>query len=214
MKAADLRAKTAGPAARRSCVDLQKEQFNLRFQQATGQLENTARVRQVRRDIARIKTMLGEQAPRRRRGADDMPKRILQGVVVSDKIDKTVVVQVERRVMHPLYKKFIRRSKKYTRTTRPTLLQDRRHRAHPRVPPALEDASAGKSSSRRRRARRRRAERTDSHDPDADQPGGRRQFRRAPGPVHQGAGRLEAQVRRASATSSSSPSRKRSRAAA
>jgi len=42
-----------------------------------------------------------------------MPKRLLQGVVVSDKMDKTVVVRVERRVMHPVYKKFIRRSKKY-----------------------------------------------------------------------------------------------------
>ena len=42
-----------------------------------------------------------------------MPRRVLQGVVVSDKGDKTVVVRVERRVMHPLYKKFIRRSKKY-----------------------------------------------------------------------------------------------------
>ena len=42
-----------------------------------------------------------------------MPKRILQGVVVSDKQDKTVVVQVERQVMHPVYKKFIKRSKKY-----------------------------------------------------------------------------------------------------
>ena len=42
-----------------------------------------------------------------------MPKRILQGVVVSDKQDKTVVVKVERRFMHPLYKKFIKRSKKY-----------------------------------------------------------------------------------------------------
>jgi small subunit ribosomal protein S17 len=42
-----------------------------------------------------------------------MPKRILQGVVTSDKMDKTVVVRVERRVMHPIYKKFIRRSKKY-----------------------------------------------------------------------------------------------------
>jgi len=42
-----------------------------------------------------------------------MPKRMLQGVVVSDKMDKTVVVKVERRVMHPIYKKFIRRSKKY-----------------------------------------------------------------------------------------------------
>lgn len=42
-----------------------------------------------------------------------MPKRILQGTVVSDKNDKTVVVMVERRFMHPLYKKVIRRSKKY-----------------------------------------------------------------------------------------------------
>ena len=42
-----------------------------------------------------------------------MPKRVMSGVVVSDKMDKTVVVQVERRVMHPVYKKIIRRSKKY-----------------------------------------------------------------------------------------------------
>ncbi|MCS6931531.1 MAG: 30S ribosomal protein S17 [Acetobacteraceae bacterium] len=42
-----------------------------------------------------------------------MPKRVLVGRVVSDKMDKTVTVLVERRVMHPLYKKFIRRSKKY-----------------------------------------------------------------------------------------------------
>ncbi|WP_019646036.1 30S ribosomal protein S17 [Novispirillum itersonii] len=42
-----------------------------------------------------------------------MPKRILQGVVVSDAMDKTIVVKVERRFMHPLYKKFIKRSKKY-----------------------------------------------------------------------------------------------------
>ena len=41
-----------------------------------------------------------------------MPRRILQGVIVSDKMDKTVVVSVERRIMHPIYKKFIRRSKK------------------------------------------------------------------------------------------------------
>jgi small subunit ribosomal protein S17 len=42
-----------------------------------------------------------------------MPRRVLQGTVVSDKNDKTVIVSVERRVMHPVYKKFIRRSKKY-----------------------------------------------------------------------------------------------------
>ncbi len=42
-----------------------------------------------------------------------MPRRILRGVVVSDKMNKTVTVKVERRIMHPLYKKVIRRSKKY-----------------------------------------------------------------------------------------------------
>ena len=42
-----------------------------------------------------------------------MPKRILQGVVVSDKQDKTVVVRVERQVMHPVCKKFVKKSKKY-----------------------------------------------------------------------------------------------------
>jgi small subunit ribosomal protein S17 len=43
-----------------------------------------------------------------------MPKRVLQGIVVSDKMDKTVVVKVERRIMHPIYKKFIRSGKKYS----------------------------------------------------------------------------------------------------
>ena len=42
-----------------------------------------------------------------------MPKRILQGVVVSAKQDKTVVVSVERQVMHPVYKKIVKRSKKF-----------------------------------------------------------------------------------------------------
>ena len=42
-----------------------------------------------------------------------MPRRVLQGTVVSDKNEKTVIVSVERRVMHPVYKKFVRRSKKY-----------------------------------------------------------------------------------------------------
>ncbi len=42
-----------------------------------------------------------------------MPKRILQGVVVSDKQDKTVIVSVERQVMHPVYKKIVKKSKKF-----------------------------------------------------------------------------------------------------
>jgi small subunit ribosomal protein S17 len=42
-----------------------------------------------------------------------MPRRIMQGVVVSDKMDKTIIVKIERKIKHPLYKKFIRRTKKY-----------------------------------------------------------------------------------------------------
>ncbi len=57
MKASDLRTKTEDEL-NDSLLDLKKERFNLRFQKASGQLENTARVRQVRRDIARIKTIL------------------------------------------------------------------------------------------------------------------------------------------------------------
>lgn len=58
MKAEDLRQKTEDEL-NDQLLDLKKEQFNLRFQAASGQLENTARVREVRRDIARIKTLLG-----------------------------------------------------------------------------------------------------------------------------------------------------------
>jgi len=60
MNAEDLRTKSADEL-KESLVGLRKEQFNLRFQQASGQLENTARVRQVRRDIARIKTILRDK---------------------------------------------------------------------------------------------------------------------------------------------------------
>ena len=42
-----------------------------------------------------------------------MPKRVLQGVVVSDKQEKTIIVLVERKVMHPVYKKYVKKSKKY-----------------------------------------------------------------------------------------------------
>jgi large subunit ribosomal protein L29 len=58
--APDLRAKTADELDD-SLAKLKKEQFNLRFQRANGQLENTSRVRVVRREIARIATVLSEQ---------------------------------------------------------------------------------------------------------------------------------------------------------
>lgn len=61
MKAADLRAKS-DDELKDQLLDLRKESFNLRFQASSGQLENTIRKRQVRRDVARIKTIMGERA--------------------------------------------------------------------------------------------------------------------------------------------------------
>lgn len=62
--AEDIRTKT-DDQLKDELVTLKKEQFNLRFQQASGQLENTARVRHVRRQVARIKTVLAERAATR-----------------------------------------------------------------------------------------------------------------------------------------------------
>jgi large subunit ribosomal protein L29 len=59
--ATEVRAKTPDEL-KQSLLDLKKEQFNLRFQKANGQLENTTRARTVRREIARIKTILHQQA--------------------------------------------------------------------------------------------------------------------------------------------------------
>ena len=64
MKTADARAMTVDQLDD-EVLKLKKEQFNLRFQRATGQLENTSRVRVIRRDIARIRTVLKEKAPAR-----------------------------------------------------------------------------------------------------------------------------------------------------
>ncbi|HEX2215098.1 MAG TPA: 50S ribosomal protein L29, partial [Xanthobacteraceae bacterium] len=60
MKAGDARTMTPDQLSD-ELMKLKKEQFNLRFQRATGQLENTARVRQVRRDIARVATIAAEK---------------------------------------------------------------------------------------------------------------------------------------------------------
>ena len=60
MKAGELRTKSEDEL-KDNLLGLRKEAFNLRFQRASGQLENTARIRQVRRDIARIKTVLRQR---------------------------------------------------------------------------------------------------------------------------------------------------------
>ena len=69
MKASDVRTKTSDELAT-ELGNLKKEQFNLRFQRATGQLENTSRVRVIRRDIARMKTV----ATQKRAGAEPVVK--------------------------------------------------------------------------------------------------------------------------------------------
>ena len=61
MKANDIRVMTKDQV-QDEILKLKKEQFNLRFQRATGQVENTARIRQIRRDIARLKTVQTQQA--------------------------------------------------------------------------------------------------------------------------------------------------------
>ena len=61
MKANDIRVMTKDQV-QDEILKLKKEQFNLRFQRATGQVENTARIRQIRRDIARLKTVQSQQA--------------------------------------------------------------------------------------------------------------------------------------------------------
>ncbi|MEM0906989.1 MAG: 50S ribosomal protein L29 [Pseudomonadota bacterium] len=69
MKGEDVRAKTSDELVDQ-LRDLKKEQFNLRFQVATGQLENTARFRVLRRDIARIKTVLGQRRAKEGQNAE------------------------------------------------------------------------------------------------------------------------------------------------
>ncbi len=70
MKAEDLKTKTADEL-KKALLELKKEQFTLRMQKAQGQLENSAKVRQVRRDIARVQTALTQQA----KGADAAPAK-------------------------------------------------------------------------------------------------------------------------------------------
>jgi hypothetical protein len=79
-----------------------------------------------------------------------MPKRILEGVVVSDKGDKTVVVKVERTFLHPVLKKTVRRLE-VSRPRRGQCLQGRRQRAHHRVRAEVENQDLGGAAQGRRR---------------------------------------------------------------
>ena len=119
MKASEIRELTADELDRK-LDETRQELFNLRFQHATGALDNTAALARVKRDIARLLTLANESAHAGRRGmsADtaqtDAPTRGARkerrGVVVSDAMDKTVVVRVDVLKPHPKYKKTMRRS--------------------------------------------------------------------------------------------------------
>ena len=97
--------------------ELKAELFNLRFQLATGQLDNPSRIKAVRKDIARVKTIVKERELGIGKEVQSQMERgnrkVRIGSVVSDKMDKTVVVAVETFVTHPLYKKQIRRTTKF-----------------------------------------------------------------------------------------------------
>ena len=84
MKSADVRAMTLDQLDD-EVLKLKKEQFNLRFQRATGQLENTSRVRVIRRDIARMKTI----AAQKRVGAEPTVKADTKKVVKTNKTPKS-----------------------------------------------------------------------------------------------------------------------------
>ncbi len=122
--------------------EAKRELFNLRFQVVTGQLDNVSRIRQVRRDVARIKTILREQeitaaeaieaaatvpthvrCARHGRGrvmsqsssnptARPNRRKTREGRVVSNAMDKTAVVSVVERVRHPRYAKTVQRTKR------------------------------------------------------------------------------------------------------
>lgn len=98
-------------------LELKAELFNLRFQLATGQLDNPLRINAVRKDIARVKTIIRERELGIGKEVQSQMERgnrkVRIGTVVSDKMDKTVVVAVETFVTHPLYKKQIKKTVRF-----------------------------------------------------------------------------------------------------
>ena len=116
MKASEVRAMPVDELNEK-LVDLKEELFNLRFQLAANQLENTARIKAVKKDIARVKTALRaaelQSAQHEEEGftvAERNLRKTRVGRVVSDKMDKTVVVAIVDNVQHPLYKKIVKRT--------------------------------------------------------------------------------------------------------
>ena len=83
---------------------LKKDLFNFRFQKVNGQIKSPAKINETKKNIARLKTLIKVK----------MPKKILNGIVVSDKPNKTITVVVERKYQHPILKKVMKAKKKYS----------------------------------------------------------------------------------------------------
>lgn len=95
-------------------VELKAELFNLKFQNALGQVQNTARIGQVRKTIARMKTILSERVSAEQE--DNMERnsrKVYTGTVVSDKMDKTITVAVDNYRKHRLYGKRVKKTTKF-----------------------------------------------------------------------------------------------------
>lgn len=100
--------------------DFKEELFNLRFQLATGQLENPLGSATSGKPLPGLRQSCGSGSLRKsghdrergRRMGEKSGRKVRYGTVVSDKMDKTVVVAIERMVQHPLYKRTIRRTTK------------------------------------------------------------------------------------------------------
>ena len=124
----DLKTKSAAEL-NDELVAAKKELFNLRFQNATNQLDNTSRIKEVRKNIARIQTVIFEKTNaaeqfqvnpihyrwKVKKGEIVVERNLRKtrtGKVVSDKMDKTITVAVEDHVKHPLYNKIVKRTYK------------------------------------------------------------------------------------------------------
>ena len=111
MKATEVRAMTV-EQLNEKLDSLKKDLFFLRMQHATNQLDNPLKIAETKRDIARVKTVIREKEEKEREEKRISARKTRVGKVVSDKMDKTVVVAIEDRVAHPLYKKIVGRTYK------------------------------------------------------------------------------------------------------
>ncbi len=160
MKAKELRAKNDA-ALETELRDLLKAQFSAAHARATQQLQNHTQLRKLRRDIARVRTVMTEKANSQMMSANPQApataaaslQRTLVGRVISNKMDKTVTVLVERRVKHPVYGKIHRpvdqaaRARREQRDQRGRLGRDRGNA------PAVADQVLDRDARRRGRAR-------------------------------------------------------------